>query len=150
MPAIMAFGLWGIFSGRINMGISVVASMTLGIVVDDTVHFLSKYLRAVRGMGRPPRMGLQHAFETAGVAMIITSVVLSTGFMMLSFSDYYVTACIGSLAAMTILIALLADFLVLPALVVRFLDTSEKPLSKGIVNGNGCRKLPQLGQKTPI
>jgi predicted RND superfamily exporter protein len=46
VPAIMAFGLWGILVGQVGLGLSVVAAMTLGIVVDDTVHFMSKYLRA--------------------------------------------------------------------------------------------------------
>ncbi len=50
-PALVAFGLWGVFVGQIGMSLAAVASMTLGIVVDDTVHFLSKYLRAIREKG---------------------------------------------------------------------------------------------------
>ena len=48
MPAIMAFGLWGITSGQIDLGLSIVLGMSLGIVVDDSIHFLTKYLRARR------------------------------------------------------------------------------------------------------
>ncbi|MES9972631.1 MAG: MMPL family transporter, partial [Candidatus Thiodiazotropha sp.] len=48
VPMGMAFGLWGIFVGEVGLALSVVTGMTLGIVVDDTVHFLSKYLRARR------------------------------------------------------------------------------------------------------
>ncbi|MBT4138274.1 MAG: MMPL family transporter, partial [Candidatus Latescibacteria bacterium] len=48
VPAVLGFGIWGVFVGEINLGLSVVVGMTLGIVVDDTVHFLSKYLRARR------------------------------------------------------------------------------------------------------
>ena len=51
VPAAMGFGLWGIFDGQIGLALSVVTTMTLGIVVDDTVHFLSKYLRGRREMG---------------------------------------------------------------------------------------------------
>ncbi|MGD2073456.1 MAG: MMPL family transporter, partial [Gammaproteobacteria bacterium] len=47
-PAAMGFGLWGLIVGEVGLALSVVAGMTLGIVVDDTVHFLSKYLRARR------------------------------------------------------------------------------------------------------
>ena len=51
LPAAMAFGLWGLLNGEIGLAVSVVACMTLGIVVDDTVHFLSKYVRAKTGTG---------------------------------------------------------------------------------------------------
>ena len=51
LPATMVFGLWGLFVGQINLGLSIVSGMCLGIIVDDTVHFLSKYLRARRERG---------------------------------------------------------------------------------------------------
>ena len=46
VPAGIAFGIWALIDGEIGLGLSVVTAMTLGIVVDDTIHFLSKYLRA--------------------------------------------------------------------------------------------------------
>ena len=62
VPAAMGFGIWGMINGEIGMALSLVAGMTFGIVVDDTVHFLSKYLRARREHGSgtraaPPRRG---------------------------------------------------------------------------------------------
>jgi len=51
IPAAMGFGLWGLLVGEVGLSLSIVAGMTLGIVVDDTVHFLSKYLRARREKG---------------------------------------------------------------------------------------------------
>jgi predicted RND superfamily exporter protein len=68
------------------MALPVVASMTFGIVVDDTVHFLSKYLRARREQGMDAEGAVNYAFNTVGRALIITSVVLIAGFMVLVLS----------------------------------------------------------------
>ena len=68
-PAAMAFGLWGYAVGNVGLAIAVVATMTLGIVVDDTVHFLSKYLRARREHGMDAVAATRFAFNTVGMAL---------------------------------------------------------------------------------
>ena len=60
----MAFGLWGYFVGEVGIAIAVVGAMTLGIVVDDTVHFLSKYLRGWKELGKNPEDSIKYAFST--------------------------------------------------------------------------------------
>jgi predicted RND superfamily exporter protein len=85
MPAAMAFGLWGLTSARIDLGLSIVLGMSLGIVVDDTVHFLSKYLRARREKNMDSHQAVQYAFSTVGLALIVTSLILVVGFFVLSF-----------------------------------------------------------------
>ena len=118
VPAIMAFGLWNLFAGEIGLGLSVVVSMTLGIVVDDTVHFISKYLGAKNSLGMDSTAAIHHAFATVGPAMWTTTVALVAGFLVLLFSDYRMSADMGLLSAVTITIALFMDFLLLPPLLL--------------------------------
>ena len=124
VPAGMAFGLWGLLVGQVGLALSVVASMTLGIVVDDTVHFLSKYLRARREEGMPSEDAVRYAFHTVGTALWTTSVVLVAGFLVLTRSPFEINSGMGLLTAITIGLALLADFLLLPTLLMT-LDKKE-------------------------
>ena len=117
-PAAMGFGLWGIFDGQIGLALSVVTTMTLGIVVDDTVHFLSKYLRAQREEHASPEDAVRYAFETVGSALVITTLVLVAGFLVLATSSFELNSGMGLLTAVVIALALLADFLFLPALLM--------------------------------
>lgn len=119
-PAGMAFGIWGVIDGEIGMSISVVTAMTLGIVVDDTIHFLSKYIRARREYGESAVDSVRYAFRTVGVALWITSVALVAGFMVLMTSAFELNASMGLLVAIVIALALVADFLLLPGLLIRF------------------------------
>ena len=117
-PAGIAFGMWGMFDGQVGLGLSVVVSMTLGIVVDDTIHFVSKYLRIRRTENKTAAQAIEHVFSTVGPAMWITTVALVAGFLVLTFSDYRMSADMGFLCAVTISIALIMDFLLLPALLL--------------------------------
>jgi len=119
VPAAMGFGLWGIFVGEIGLGLSVVTTMTLGIVVDDTVHFLSKYLRAKREYGFNAPEAVKYAFTHVGRALLTTSVVLVAGFMVLAQSHFALNSGMGMLTAIIIVFALLADFFFLPPLLMK-------------------------------
>lgn len=115
-PAALAYGTWGIFIGKIDLSASIVICMSLGIVVDDTVHFLSKYLRARREKNYDVNQGMRYAFNTVGVALMITTVVLVSGFLVLATSHFSPTWVSGLLLAITLSYALLTDFLLLPPL----------------------------------
>ncbi|MFH1724789.1 MAG: MMPL family transporter [Elusimicrobiota bacterium] len=119
VPAAMTFGLWGFTVGRVGLASSVVAAMTLGIVVDDTIHFLSKYLRALREMKLSRADAIRFSFHTVGTAMFYTSVILVSGFLILALSSFLVNRVMGLLSAIAIIFALLADFLFLPALLLK-------------------------------
>lgn len=118
IPAMVAFGLWGIIDGEIGLGLSVVAGMTLGIVVDYTVHFLSKYLRAQKEYGFNEPEAIRYAFGTVGTALIITTLILVANFGVLAFSDFALNGDMGMLTAITIVVALLVDFFFLPPLLL--------------------------------
>ena len=117
-PAFMAFGLWGMLVGQVGLALSVIVSLTLGIVVDDTIHFLTKYLRARREKNMDPVQAVRYAFNTVGTAMWVTSAALVAGFSVLTISGYNVNAQMGLLSAITISLALLLDFFLLPPLLL--------------------------------
>jgi len=116
LPAALTLGLWGLLVGRVGLAASVVAAISLGVIVDDTVHFLSKYVRARREQNLGPAPAIRYAFTTVGMALLVTSVVLVAGFLVLAQSSFQVNATLGLLTAITIAIALLADFFLLPPL----------------------------------
>lgn len=120
VPIAMAFGLWGFLVGQVGLSLSVVAGVTIGIVVDDTVHFLSKYLRAQREQGLSPENAVRYAFSTVGTALSVTTLVLVIGFGVLALSTFEVNAGMGLLTAITIALALIADFLFLPPLLMKY------------------------------
>ena len=117
IPAIMSFGLWGHLVGRVGIASSVMVAIAFGIIVDDTIHFLIKYLRG-RREGLAPPEAVRTTFSTVGHALLTTTVVLAAGFMVFSFSGFEVSWSLGLLVATTILLALGADFLLLPALLL--------------------------------
>ncbi len=130
VPAALAFGLWGIVVGQVGLAISIVTAMTLGIVVDDTVHFLSKYMRASREANMTAQDAVRYAFSTVGMALWVTSLVLVAGFLVLSQSAFQVNSGMGLLAAITIAFALIADFLFLPPLLMAIEEkAAEKRLT---------------------
>ncbi len=127
-PAAMGFGIWYLIDGQIGLALSVVAGMTLGIIVDDTVHFLSKYLHARRDRNKDPKAAVGYAFASVGRALWVTTIVLVAGFMVLAQSSFKLNADMGLLTAITIFVALVVDFLFLPALLMK-LDKDKQPES---------------------
>ena len=118
VPAVMGFGVWGLTVGQVGLALSVVVAMTIGIVVDDTVHFLSKYRRARHEYGNTPDDAVRYAFQAAGQALFTTTAVLVAGFLIIVLSPFIPTAQVGLLTAMIIAFALAADFLLLPPLLM--------------------------------
>jgi predicted RND superfamily exporter protein len=119
LPAGIGFGIWGIYSGEVNLGLSVVLSMTLGIIVDDTVHFLSKY-RHARISGNDAEQSVRYAFASVGRAIWITTLVLATGFSILMLSPFALNSDMGMLTSIIIVVALVVDFLFLPPFLMYF------------------------------
>ena len=118
VPAATAFGIWAIVVGHAGFAISVVAGLSIGIIVDDTVHFLSKYARARRVLGLDAEDAVRYAFATVGQALLSTSLIVAGGFAVLGLSTFRVTMLMGTLTSLTVVCALVADFLLLPALLL--------------------------------
>lgn len=117
-PAFLAIGLWGYLQAQVGLAVAVVAAISMGIVVDDTVHFLTKYLRAKREENLSTEAAVRYSFNTVGAAIVITSVALAAGFSVLSVSGFYVNYSMGVLTVMAIAFALVIDFLFLPGLIL--------------------------------
>jgi len=121
VPAAMAFGLWGYTLGQIGVAASVVTAVTFGIVVDDTIHFLSKYIRGRREQKLDPQKAVKYAFNSVGHALWTTTAVLGAGFGVLATSGFEINWNMGLLTCITIILALVADFFFLPPLMI-YLD----------------------------
>ena len=117
IPAAMSFGLWGYLIGEVGLAGSVMTAIAFGIVVDDTIHFLSKYLKGRRdGLSAPE--AVRSTFRTVGRALWTTTAVLALGFLVFASSGFEVSWALGLMVATTIVFALLADFLLLPPLLM--------------------------------
>ncbi|MEM0927711.1 MAG: MMPL family transporter [Pseudomonadota bacterium] len=118
LPIATAFGAWALLVGEIGFSVSVVAAISLGIVVDDTVHLITKYVRARREQGLSAEDAIRYSFNTVGLAIIVNTIILSIGFSVLMFSTFKVTVDMGLLTSLSIVFALILDFLLLPALLI--------------------------------
>ena len=119
LPAGLAFGLWGLLVGQVNMASSIVTCMVLGIVVDDTVHFLSKYLRAKREQAMDTVSAIRFAFSSVGTALLVTTIILVCGFSILATSNFALNSSLARLTVIAIALALIVDFLLLPPLLMK-------------------------------
>ena len=117
MPALVVYGFWGLFIGEINMAAAVTFTISLGIVVDDTVHFLSKYLRAQK-RGDSTEDSIRYAFSTAGTAMLTTTCVLVGSMLILGQSSFGINSTIAMMMVPILTTALVLDFTLLPALLL--------------------------------
>ena len=117
LPAVMTFGLWGYLVGQVGLAGSVMTAIAFGIIVDDTTHFLTKYQRARHGGALAPE-AVRAAFHATGRALWTTTAVLAAGFLVFASSGFEVSFALGTMVAITVVFALLADFLLLPPLLM--------------------------------
>jgi len=118
LPILTTFGTWALLVGTVGFSVAAVGAVSLGIVVDDTVHFLTKYRRARMERGASTAEAIRYAFETVGMAVVINTIILAAGFAVLAMSTFKLNADMGLLTALAIVFALVLDFLLLPALLV--------------------------------
>lgn len=139
LPLLMSFGIWGLIVGKSGLGLSVVAPMALGIIVDDTVHFIVHY-RRFRREGYATIESIKMTYQELTSAVFTTSIILIAGFATLTISGFQPTREMGILTSFTIFLALLGDILVLPSLLVLF--DSDRRESQ---NKNSKRALIEQG-----
>ena len=118
LPIGVAFGIWAIVSGEISMLVGIGMGTTLGIIVDFTVHFLSKYLHARRHKNLNAEEAVEYAFETVGFALIITSFSLILGFLVLLQAFFIPIHGFVLFSSIAFLSALIIDLLLFPALLI--------------------------------
>ena len=119
LPAIMAMGVWGYSVGTVSIAASIVTAIAFGIIVDDTIHLLSTYLRT-RDDGKSPAEAVTSALKQVGKPLFITTLIFALGFLVFAASGLATNQTLGALVGLTIVIALIADFLLLPPLLMVF------------------------------
>ena len=137
IPAIMTFGLWGHLVGQVGLAGSIMTAIAFGIVVDDTIHFLTKYRKA-RREGQSSTDAVRETFSTVGKALWTTTAVLSAGFLIFATSGFEVSWTLGVMVTMTIVLALLADFLLLPAILIALDRKKSGTVATGGASGTSA------------
>jgi predicted RND superfamily exporter protein len=113
-------------SGTLDIGTVLVASVALGIAVDNTIHILTHFNRHV-AEGLSPKTSLESLMAHSGPAMLSTTAILVMGFMTLAFGDFIPNVYFGVLTAIILVIGMITDFVLLPAiLLIAVKDTSAK------------------------
>jgi len=132
LPILTTFGAWALLVGEVGFSVATVASISLGIIVDDTVHFLSKYVRARDERGLNVEDSIRYAFRNVGVAIVVNTIILTAGFLVMTTSAFKMNVDLGLMTVLAIGFALILDFLFLPALLL--LGNRERvvePVSSG-------------------
>jgi predicted RND superfamily exporter protein len=128
LPIVATAGVMGFAGIHLNLNTMLVASIALGIAVDDTIHFLYQFA-ARRREGAGSEAALAHAFQHSGRAMVGTSLVLAAGFAVFQAAQMVNVGEFGMLVAITVGFALLFDLILTPAL-LRTLSLSARSASE--------------------
>jgi predicted RND superfamily exporter protein/outer membrane lipoprotein-sorting protein len=136
LPILGAFGAWALLVGEVGFSVATIASISIGIIVDDTVHLLSKYVRGRTEGGLTAPEAIRHSFRSVGTAVIINTVILTAGFLVLLASSFKINVDMGMLTAISIGFALILDFLFLPALLLLMDRGGERTATKGVIEMN--------------
>ncbi|MDP5169301.1 MAG: MMPL family transporter [Bacteroidia bacterium] len=117
LPLLMMLGIIGWLDIGMKMSTAIIFTIAFGIAVDDTIHMMSSVLAELR-KGSSMQEAIMSTFATTGQAIVVTSVILICGFGILLFSSFHSSYLTGLLISITLLLALFADLLVLPALLL--------------------------------
>ena len=109
------FGLMGLAQIPLNLGTCMVAAITIGIGVDDTLHLMVQYNRELKVL-KDEKKALEQALRIEILPVMVTSISLAVGFLVLSFSSFLPVKQFGALSAVVILLAVVADMILTPAL----------------------------------
>jgi len=118
LPILTTFGAWALLVGEVGFSVATVASISLGIIVDDTVHWLSKYVRARDERNLSVEDSIRYAFRNVGVAIVVNTIILAAGFFVMTTSAFKMNVDLGLMTILSIVGALILDFLFLPALLL--------------------------------
>ena len=119
LPATMVFGFWALLVGQLDPFVMMLFSISIGLVVDDTVHILSHYLEH-RREGKSKNVAIAHSIKVAGPALTITTLVLALGTTVLIFANTVYFQQSAKLLVPIVILALVLDLLYLPSILKRF------------------------------
>ncbi len=125
-PPAVAMGFFSLYQYEVGFWTAFVGATAIGLIVDATVHMLSKYRHARFELNYSSIESVRYSFMTVGTALWVCSFVLVAGFMVLTLSPFLINAMLGRVVALTIFTALVLDFLLLPALLM-YIDGRGDP-----------------------
>ena len=124
IPILVVFGGTGMLHIAMNLSIAVVGEITLGIIVDDTIHYITKYQNYFKKL-KDPFQALRYSFADGGDALVSNTIILVMGFSSLMFSDFMPTRILGILAVLIIALGLVTEFLLMPVCILIFASKQE-------------------------
>lgn len=130
IPLCILGGILGFGHIDLKLSTSIIFTVAFGIAVDDTIHFMSRY-RMERNLGKSPLYAIKRSFISTGKALIITSFILSSGFMSLMLSSFMGTFYTGLFISLTLFFALISDLTLLPVLLLYFEKSEGRVRMKG-------------------
>ena len=139
LPAIVSMAAWGYAVGTVSVAASIVTAIAFGIVVDDTIHLMSRYLGA-RAEGKSPSEAIVPTFKLVGRPLLTTTLIFALGFLVFAASGLAANQTLGLLVGMTVVIALVADFLLFPPLLLTLDGKFSPPAKSGIKRGSGVTR----------
>jgi predicted RND superfamily exporter protein len=128
IPLLFIAGIMGFVGIELKTSTSIIFTIAFGIAVDDTIHFLGKFKYELLS-GKGKLYALKRSYMTTGKAMILTTLILCSGFLLLVFSSFLGTFYLGVLLCITLLVALIADLTILPVLLLVFYRPKAKKKS---------------------
>lgn len=117
LPILGAFGVWGLAFGEIGLAAVIVVSITLGIVIDDAIHLLSRYRAFCEQPDRTSIEAANLAVRVVGSAIVVTSLALMAGFAALATSGFGINAALGICTVLVIGLSLVIDLIFVPAVI---------------------------------
>jgi len=117
-PMAVGLGLWGMMGWDMDFSMTTIISMTIGIIVDNTIHFMSKYLRARKEAGLSARQSVRYAYSCVGVPLWTNAVVLVSGFGVLTLSPMMFCDNMGVLSTVVMVSSLIANLVMLPGMLL--------------------------------
>ena len=124
IPLIVVAAIMGYFGITLKLSTSIIFTIAFGIAVDDTIHFISK-LKLELDKGKSLLYALKRTYISTGKAIIVTTIILAGGFLTLILSSFGGTYYTGLLVSLTLVLAVLADLTLLPALLIMFFKKSK-------------------------
>ena len=123
-PMLMLAAILGYAGVNLNVSTAIIFTISFGIAVDDTIHFMSKF-KLELNKGRSFLYALKRTYLSTGRAIVLTTLILCSGFLLLMCSDFLGTFYIGFLISATLMFALIADLLFLPVILLYFFKKKD-------------------------
>jgi len=125
LPLLMLGAVLGYLGIDLKVSTAIIFTISFGIAVDDTIHFMSRFKLELK-KDKTVLYALKRTYLSTGRAIVLTTLILCSGFLLLLFSDFLGTFYIGLLISLTLFFALIADMFVLPVLILLFYVTKNK------------------------